>query len=102
MKKILFFTLCILGINSLQSVFSQELITVGVFGSYEAEFIHGYSIDNRGDLIICGTFQNTVDLNLEEGTEANHTAISKYDIYVAKYDIKGNYLCSRIYRECEA
>lgn len=72
-------------------VHSQDLVNVATFGSYYAEFIHGYSIDHNGDVVYCGTFQNTIDLNFDESEEDELTAHSKYDIYVAKCDIKGNH-----------
>jgi len=91
MKRILHFSLFIFCISTPQFTFSQDLIKTGVFGSGQGEFIHGYCIDPQGDLVIGGTFANTVDLDLSSGAQAMHTAISKYDIYVAKYDIEGNY-----------
>lgn len=91
MSRILFLAFNVLSLMSLQNCFSQDLIKAGVFGSYGADYIQGYSIDDRGDLLICGTFQNSIDLNFESGEQDPMTAISKYDIYVAKYDIKGNY-----------
>ncbi len=72
-------------------LYSQDFIKAGVFGASKAEFIHDYSIDNNEDLIICGTFQNTVDFNMANDQEALLTAISNYDMYIAKYDIMGNY-----------
>ena len=84
---IIMFFICSLPIE----IFSQDYIKANVFGSSNAEFIHGYSVDNNGDLIICGTFQYTVDFNMNQGEEDLLTAISDYDIYIAKYDIMGNY-----------
>lgn len=94
MKRILPFSIFILFIVAPQFTFSQDLVQTGVFGSGQGEFIHGYCIDPQGDLLIAGTFANTVDLDLSSGGEAMHTAASKNDIYVAKYDIEGNYLWS--------
>lgn len=91
MKRILPFSIFILFVAISQFSFSQDFIRTGVAGSSKSDFIHGYSVDPQGDLLICGTFQSSIDLNFESGSQDPMTALSKYDIYVAKYDIVGNY-----------
>lgn len=76
---------------SIFNLMAQDFINTAVFGSSGAEFIHGYSVDNAGDLIIGGTFERTVDFNMAQGEESLLTAVSKYDMYIAKHDMSGNY-----------
>jgi hypothetical protein len=57
----------------------------------EYEVGNGIEVDNSGNIIITGLFQNTVDFD-PSGTIFNLTSIGGYDIFLAKYDTEGNYI----------
>ena len=44
-----------------------------------------------GDLVVSGTFQNTVDFDMSNSGTADMTATSNYDVYIAKYSDEGEY-----------
>ena len=48
------------------------------------------AIDNFGNTYITGTFSGVVDFD-PSPTEANLTSAGLYDIFLAKYDVNGNY-----------
>lgn len=92
MKKTYCFILtAVVSFYTVNILIAQDYLTHKVFGSSGAEFIHGANIDVNGDMVIGGTFQNTIDMNLDKNEAAFLTASSKYDIYIAKYDVMGNY-----------
>jgi hypothetical protein len=55
------------------------------------DIISALAIDASNDIIITGGFSGTCDFNPSVAT-TTLTAIANYDIYVAKYDMAGNYI----------
>jgi hypothetical protein len=54
------------------------------------------TLDNNGDLIICGTFQGTMDFDPSLGVD-EHTANGGWDVYVVKFDTSGSFLWAKTF-----
>src|ERR1044071_1279690 len=62
------------------------------FGGAPNEYGSKVIIDN-GHVFVTGSFTGTADLDPSTGVE-NLTSAGGYDIYVGKYSLNGEYLCS--------
>ncbi len=72
------------------------------FGAQLANAHHGLSLvatDNLGNIIVAGSFEQTIDLDLDPTTVFNITATdaTQGDIYIAKYSPQGALLWSRVW-----
>ncbi|MFC7773755.1 T9SS type A sorting domain-containing protein [Flavobacterium sp. GCM10027622] len=63
-------------------------------GGSGPEVVRSIALNSTGQIHITGTFQNTADFD-PSGGNANLSAVGARDIYIAKYDINGNYLWAK-------
>lgn len=61
------------------------------FGGSSNESSYGLSIDGDNNIIISGSFQNTIDFDPSSNI-VNLTSAGSSDIFIAKYDANGNYI----------
>lgn len=71
--------------------YSQDFIRVSQIASGKSAYPYGLAKDPDENLLLCGTFPNSVDMDMSAEGEALLNANSKNDIFVAKYDPSGNY-----------
>ena len=57
-------------------------------------YCYGIAVDGSGNIIITGTFTDSVDFDPGLGV-AYHYAMNSWNIFLAKYDSNGNYLWAR-------
>ncbi len=89
-KLILFFSILLVKNISSQNITLDWAHGFGGVGPEGEIFV----IDNNGDLIIAGQFENTVDFDPSSGTNA----ISSYglpDAFFSKFDANGNYIFTK-------
>ncbi len=92
MKKYHPYNLCVLAIFMITyPAISQEYLRSGGFGSTDSEQIEGSTLDPSGDIILCGTFNRSMDIDISKENQFILTPVSKVEVYVAKYDPKGNF-----------
>ena len=74
------------------SLLAQDLSWAFSIGQSQADNAHGIATDASGNVWVTGTFRgSSVDFDPGAGT-ATLPYQSSGDIYVAKYDVTGNYL----------
>lgn len=64
------------------------------FGSTSADYSHSVSSDGAGNVYIAGEFNGTVDFDPSASTNTLVTS-SNSDIFIAKYDLNGNYVWAK-------
>lgn len=64
------------------------------FGSSSPDRGRGIAVDNSGNVVTIGYFNNTVDFDPGAGT-ANLTSFGDEDIFILKLDANGNYLWAK-------
>ncbi|MBK7311024.1 MAG: hypothetical protein KBG47_08670 [Bacteroidia bacterium] len=64
------------------------------FGSTFADYAHSVSSDGAGNVYIAGQFKGTVDFDPSASTNTLVTGSSS-DIFIAKYDLNGNYVWAK-------
>lgn len=64
------------------------------FGSSSPDRGRGIAVDNSGNVVTIGYFNNTVDFDPGAGT-ANLTSFGDEDIFIVKLDANGNYLWAK-------
>ena len=69
--------------------FSQNILWEKQFGGIGDDRSTKKVIDNNGDLLVTGTFMNTVDFDFGSGS-TELTSNGWWDVFLAKYDTTGN------------
>lgn len=69
--------------------FSQNILWEKQFGGIGDDRTSRMIIDNNGDILVTGTFMNTVDFDLGAGV-TELTSNGWWDVFLAKYDTTGN------------
>ncbi len=63
-------------------------------GSAGDDRAYGMAVDDNGNIIITGTFQDTVDFDPDTGS-ANLSSVNWTDIFCAKYNTDGNFIWAK-------
>ena len=81
--------------NGMEDIFIQKVDASGnllwnkIMGGYSTDLGESIKVDGAGNILITGTFRNTVDFDPNAGT-TNLTAAGSHDIFIQKLDSAGN------------
>lgn len=70
---------------------TSNFISVMQIGAAGIDVAEKLTLDNSGNILVCGQFQNTVDFDPSPGVQ-NITSNGSADAYVLKLDANGNYI----------
>ena len=59
-------------------------------GSYNSDLVKDIEYDNRGNVFVLGSFNNTVDFDFSNAN-TSLTSVGNNDVFIAKYDTSGNF-----------
>jgi len=90
------------GGNNNADFFISKLDSLGnyiwgkVMGGRSMDLLTGITTDNLGTIYITGTFADSVDLSMGNGTHIVQSTKNTADIFISKIDMSGNVLWSKI------
>jgi len=70
---------------------SSQFAWVKQVGGTGDDMAEKFTLDNAGNILVCGQFQNTADFDPNAGVQ-NMTSAGSADAYVLKLDANGNYI----------
>jgi hypothetical protein len=75
---------------------AQSLDWLKSFGGILSELSFSLDIDDSSNILLCGTFQGTVDFNPDTNVY-NHSSIGGNDVFIQKLDENGNFIWARVF-----